>query len=44
MPLALTPEDRLDILDLMARYAWAIDTGDTDAYVACFTPDAVLNM
>ena len=32
--------DRLQILDLYARYSWALDTGDTDAYVALFTEDA----
>lgn len=32
--------DRLQILDLYARYCWALDTGDTDAYVALFTEDA----
>lgn len=34
--------DRLDIHELLARYAWALDTGDFDALVACFTPDAVV--
>ena len=33
-------EDRLQILELYARYCWALDTGDTDAYVALFTEDA----
>jgi hypothetical protein len=33
-------EDRLAILELYARYSWALDTGDTDGYVALFTPDA----
>jgi SnoaL-like protein len=32
--------DRLDIIDLYARYSWALDTGDTDGYVALFTTDA----
>jgi ketosteroid isomerase-like protein len=36
----LTLEDRFAIQDLVARYAWALDTGDIDALVACFTPDA----
>ncbi len=35
-----TTEDRLAILELYARYCWALDTGDTDAYVALFTEDA----
>ena len=36
----LTVEDRFAIQDLVARYAWALDTGDIDALIACFTPDA----
>jgi uncharacterized protein (TIGR02246 family) len=44
MVTALTAEDRLDIIDLLARYAWAIDTGDVEGYVACFTSDAVVSM
>ncbi len=35
-------EDRFAIEDLLARYAWALDTGDVDALVDCFLPDAVL--
>ncbi len=35
-------EDTLLIHDLFARYAWALDTGDTDAYVALYAPDAVI--
>ena len=44
MPKAksLTIADRLAINDLMAVYAWALDTGDVDSLVACFTPDAVV--
>lgn len=38
----LTLEDRFAIQDLVAKYCWALDTGDVDALVACFTPDAVL--
>lgn len=33
-------EDRVAIMDLYARYSWALDTGDTDGYVALFTEDA----
>jgi hypothetical protein len=29
-------EDRLDIMELFARYAWGLNTGDADAVVACF--------
>ena len=32
-------QDRLDIEDRMARYAWALDVGDVDGYVDCFTED-----
>ncbi len=39
---ALTVRDRLEIQDLLARYAWALDTGDIEALLACFTPDAVV--
>jgi ketosteroid isomerase-like protein len=38
----LTIKDRVEINDLMAAYAWALDTGDVDSLVACFTPDAVV--
>jgi len=38
----LTTEDRLGIFDLFARYAWAYDCGDADAYAAAFTTDGVL--
>jgi len=36
----LSEADRLAIHELYARYCWALDTGDTDAYVALFTEDA----
>lgn len=44
MPRArpLSTRDRIAINDLMAAYAWALDTGDVDSLVACFTPDAVV--
>lgn len=38
----LTVEDRIAIQDLLARYAWALDTGDMDSLLSCFTPDAVV--
>jgi hypothetical protein len=38
----LTTEDRIAINDLLARYAWALDTGDVDEFVACFTPTAIV--
>jgi 3-phenylpropionate/cinnamic acid dioxygenase small subunit len=35
---------RESIADLVARYAWAYDTRDWDALIACFTPDALLTL
>ena len=35
-------EDRVAIQDLIAKYCWALDTGDVESFVACFTPDAVI--
>jgi hypothetical protein len=34
-------EDRFAIQDLCARYAWTLDAGDTDGFVACFTEDGL---
>ncbi|BAK68479.1 hypothetical protein SLG_38040 [Sphingobium sp. SYK-6] len=34
--------DRLMIADRMARYSWAIDSGDLAAYLDCFTEDGIL--
>ena len=38
----LSAEDRLDIMDLIARYARTLDLGDLNGYVNNFAPDAVL--
>jgi ketosteroid isomerase-like protein len=38
----LSADDRLDIMDLIARYAYTLDSGDLDGYVNNFAPDAVL--
>lgn len=38
----LTVADRIAISDLLAHYAWALDTGDVDGLVACFTADAMV--
>jgi ketosteroid isomerase-like protein len=38
----LSAEDRLAIGDVISRYCWAIDTGDVDAFVACFCEDGLL--
>jgi len=35
----LSVEDRLDIQELFAKYCWALDLGDADAFVQCFTED-----
>jgi uncharacterized protein (TIGR02246 family) len=39
MAITTPPEDRLAIQDLLARYAWALDTGDDLAYAMLFTPN-----
>src|SRR5262245_18868514 len=41
-PSRLSAEDRLDIMDLIARYASTLDAGDLDGYVNNFAPDGVL--
>jgi ketosteroid isomerase-like protein len=41
-PSRMTADDRLDIFDLFARYAWAYDCSDADAYSETFAPDGVL--
>jgi hypothetical protein len=38
---SLSAEDRLGIMELYARQAWAMDSNDTEAFVAQFAPDAV---
>ncbi len=37
--MQLTVQDRLDILELAARYSWAADCGDAKAYSETFTID-----
>lgn len=37
---SLSIEDRCALQDLIAAYSWALDTGDVEGLVACFTPDA----
>ena len=36
-------EDRLGLMDLIADYSWALDTGDADALVECFTETALMS-
>jgi hypothetical protein len=43
-PGPLTAEDRFAILELYARYAWAMDSGNVDAYVSLFRPDCILDL
>ena len=39
-----SPADRLDILDLYGRYAHTIDSGDFDAWSACFQESGRLHI
>ena len=39
----LTTQDYIDIQQLYARYAHAIDNGDAEGYAALFTPDGSFN-
>lgn len=38
----ISVHDRLMIADRLARYSWAIDSGDLPAYLDCFTNDGTL--
>ncbi|HLF77210.1 MAG TPA: nuclear transport factor 2 family protein [Dehalococcoidia bacterium] len=38
----MTAQDRLDVLELIARYAQCIDGGDLDGYVDNFLPGGVI--
>jgi hypothetical protein len=38
----LSAEDQFTIRDVIARYAWSLDTGDVEGFVACFCRDGVL--
>jgi uncharacterized protein (TIGR02246 family) len=40
--MALSTQDRLDIMDLVARYAECVDSGDAEGYAKLFTPDGVV--
>jgi ketosteroid isomerase-like protein len=42
--MPLTVADRVEILELLARYAHAIDTSDGEAYADCFTDDGVIEL
>ncbi len=36
-------EDRFDLTDLISRYCWALDMGDVEGYLDCFTEDGVID-
>lgn len=38
----LSASDRLDIQEVLARYAWSLDTGDEESFLSCFTADGEL--
>jgi ketosteroid isomerase-like protein len=42
--MTLDPADRVAVLDLYARYAHAIDSGDSSSCAECFTQDGVLRV
>jgi ketosteroid isomerase-like protein len=42
MPNAIAAADQLAIHNVIARYAWALDTGDVEGFVACFSSDGEL--
>lgn len=42
MTLKVKLEDRAEIEELIARYSWALDTGDFEGYADCFTEDGWL--
>jgi len=39
----LTPQDLVEIQQLYAKYNWALDAGESQAYAATFTPDGIFN-
>lgn len=39
---SMSVEDRLDVADLVARYAECVDTADIEGYVNLFLPDGVV--
>lgn len=38
----LSTADRLAIHEVIARYAWSLDTGDVEGFAACFCQDGTL--
>jgi hypothetical protein len=41
-PIPATTADKVEIQELLARYAWSFDTGDVEGFVDCFAEDATL--
>lgn len=39
----ITADDRAEINELFARYAWAGDTGNVEEYLALFCPDGIFD-
>lgn len=39
----LSAEDRMDIQEVFARYAWGLNTGDLEAIMRTFAPDSVFD-
>jgi len=44
MPGRLSVEDRLEVMDLLARYCQAQDDGSPEDFLACFIPDAEMDV
>lgn len=42
MTTELPTADQLAIRDVISRYAWSLDTGDVEGFVACFCSDGAL--
>ncbi|MEO8308011.1 MAG: nuclear transport factor 2 family protein [Pseudomonadota bacterium] len=42
MTASLNPTDRLQIQELIARYAWSLDTGDIEGFISCFSSEGAL--
>lgn len=40
----MSPQDRLDVIDLIAAYAQALDAAEFDAFIANFAPNAVVEL
>ncbi len=42
-PGPLTADDRHELGELLAAYAWCLDTGDVEGFAELFSPDAVMD-